>query len=251
MNQIPQQQRQASVCSNQGYNSGIPQGKMMPQNVHFEPLERMQYMSPVQSPNYRTQGVFFQNPDSNNAQQQDYGQHQQGYNPIGNFQQGFTSKQQGFNHQTPNGNPQEFQQGFNEQEFNRNPQDFQQEFNRRPSPQQNFQQGYNQQIPPQQNTQQADMLPFLMHTLKLQEKQNEMAIDARLEKLKYLKDDNTFEEVKRFFIKFDALVKDKTDEEKMEQLELKVSGRAQFLFKNARKERKSYSFAKENILEMA
>jgi hypothetical protein len=89
-----------------------------------------------------------------------------------------------------------------------------------------------------------------MHTLKLQEKQNEMAIDARLEKLKYLKDDNTFEEVKRFFIKFDALVKDKTDEEKMEQLELKVSGRAQFLFKNARKERRSYSFTKENILEM-
>jgi hypothetical protein len=67
MNQIPQQQRQASVCSNQGYNPGIPQGKMMPQNVHFEPFERMQYMSPVQSPNYRTQP-------------------QQGYDSRGNFQ---------------------------------------------------------------------------------------------------------------------------------------------------------------------
>jgi hypothetical protein len=57
-NQIPQQQRKASVCSNQGYNSGIPQ-KGMPQNVHFGPTKMTQYMSPVQSPNYRTQGVFF------------------------------------------------------------------------------------------------------------------------------------------------------------------------------------------------
>ena len=84
------------------------------------------------------------------------------------------------------------------------------------------------------------MLPFLMQTLELQKNQEELAIDARIEKLRHLRDDMTLVEVKHFFIKLDALVKKKNEKEKMDCLDLKVSGRAQFIYQSAREDRQGY-----------